>query len=145
MPNQESNIFFWFFESRSDPSSAPLTVWLQGGPGMASVNQAVSGHNGPCIVRNDSNSTVLNPWSWNGVSNMLYIDQPVQTGFSYDTATEGVMDMLTGAIDVSDTAPDANATTFPGRFASQDPRKTANTTEVAAEAIAGFLQLWFGE
>ena len=112
---------------------------------MASVNQAVSGHNGPCIVGNDSNSTTLNPWSWNGVSNMLYIDQPVQTGYSYDTATDGVMDMLTGAINVSDTAQNVGPTTFPGRFASQDPSKTANTTEAAAEAISAFLHLWFEE
>ncbi|KAK0754551.1 Alpha/Beta hydrolase protein [Schizothecium vesticola] len=65
------------------------------------MTQAVGGHNGPCIVQPDSNSTVLNPWSWNKVSNMLYIDQPVQTGFSYDDLpVDGIMDMLTGDITV---------------------------------------------
>lgn len=38
--------------------------------------------NGPCFVNKDSNSTYLNPWSWNNEVNMLYIDQPVQVGFS---------------------------------------------------------------
>jgi len=29
--------------------------------------------NGPCSINRDSNSTTLNPWSWNQEFNMLYI------------------------------------------------------------------------
>ena len=56
--------FFWFFESRKDPHKAPLSIWLNGGPGGSSMMGALS-ENGPCLVNNDSNSTYLNPWSWN--------------------------------------------------------------------------------
>lgn len=56
--------FFWFFESRKDPHKAPLSIWLNGGPGGSSMMGALS-ENGPCFVNSDSNSTHLNPWSWN--------------------------------------------------------------------------------
>ncbi|KAK4451884.1 putative carboxypeptidase [Podospora aff. communis PSN243] len=85
LPSSPStNLFFWFFESRTaNPRTAPLTVWLNGGPGATSMTQAVNGHNGPCVVQPNGNSTAMNPWSWNKASNMLYIDQPAGTGFSY--------------------------------------------------------------
>lgn len=87
------NILYWFFESRKDPDNSPLSVWLNGGPGASSTAQA-TGENGPCLILEDSNSTTLNPWSWNNEVNMLYIDQPVQVGFSYDTLTNGTLDIF---------------------------------------------------
>jgi len=44
--------------------------------------------NGPCTFNNVSGSTpspVLNPHSWNNFANMLYVDQPIGTGFSFGT------------------------------------------------------------
>jgi len=32
-----SHTFFWFFEARHNPESAPLTLWLNGGPGSDSL------------------------------------------------------------------------------------------------------------
>ena len=93
--------------------------------------------NGPCIVDNDSNSTHLNPWSWNNEVNMLYIDQPDQTGFSYDTPANGTVDLATGLITLlknGDPIPKQDLRqTLVGTFPSQEPRNTANTTASAAK------------
>ncbi|KAG1740419.1 Alpha/Beta hydrolase protein [Suillus paluster] len=78
------SMWFWFFESRKSPKTAPFTLWLNGGPGCSSMNGLFQ-ENGPCSVNADLNSTTLNPYSWNNLSNMIYIDQPIGTGFSYGT------------------------------------------------------------
>lgn len=37
---------------------------------------------GPCNVSEDL-QTHLNPYAWNEISNMLFLSQPIGTGFSY--------------------------------------------------------------
>ncbi|THH26769.1 hypothetical protein EUX98_g7412 [Antrodiella citrinella] len=80
------SLWFWFFEARNNSETAPFTLWLNGGPGCSSMIGLFQ-ENGPCHVNPDGNSTVLNPFSWNNISNMLYIDQPVGTGFSTGDVT----------------------------------------------------------
>jgi hypothetical protein len=88
--------------------------------------------NGPCLVNADSSTLRQNPWSWTGVSNMLYIDQPVQTGFSYDSLVNGTVDQLKGGTPKPWTSdkqmPESNTTFYTGLFASQETSQTANTT-----------------
>src|SRR3569833_2884118 len=79
-------------ESRKDAASAPTTVYLPGGPGTSFLDGA-SGF--PCSVDDDGQSTSLNPWSWNNEVNMLYIDVPCQTGFSYTNLQNGTFALLT--------------------------------------------------
>lgn len=141
------NTFFWFFEARHDPKNAPLSIWMNGGPGSSSMIGLMQ-ENGPCIVNADSNSTELNPWSWNNYVNMLYIDQPNQVGFSYDVATNGTFDQIASAWDVSKWkhgVPEQNNTFYVGTTSSGKPSAAANGTENAARSLWHFAQTWFSE
>ncbi|KAG7121410.1 Carboxypeptidase S1 A like protein [Verticillium longisporum] len=133
----EQNIFFWLFESRSRPKSDPLTVWINGGPGSPSTDQAL-GSNGPCRVQPDSKTTKLNADSWNNKANLLYIDQPVQTGFSYNNVTPGRLGLIGGFVYPEGTpVPDYETVLFNGSFSTQDPSQTLNTTQSIARVLGG--------
>ncbi|KAK7701937.1 hypothetical protein SLS64_010071 [Diaporthe eres] len=78
------SMWFWFFEARSNASTAPLALWLNGGPGCSSMIGLFQEH-GPCHFVDNSTEPSLNPYSWNSYANMLYVDQPIGTGFSFGT------------------------------------------------------------
>ena len=93
----DQHIFFWFFEARNqDPTTAPLTTWINGGPGTSSM-VGLFQEMGPCSI--DANGEVVNnPYSWTNASNLLFIDQPMQTGFSYSRTTPGYVNPANGYI-----------------------------------------------
>ncbi|KAF4969133.1 hypothetical protein FZEAL_10283 [Fusarium zealandicum] len=137
-----TNLFFWFVEAREPTDS--LTIWLNGGPGSSSLYGFFTG-NGPCeIVEKGLNDydTVAREWGWDRASNMLFIDQPNQVGFSYDTPTNGTITF--GRNEVEE-PPIAN-TDYPewimvnGTFSSGDGDRTANTTQTAAMAVWHMVQ-----
>ncbi|KAI0518326.1 carboxypeptidase S1 [Xylaria bambusicola] len=141
------NTFFWFFEARKDPVNAPLSIWLNGGPGSSSL-LGLFAENGPCYVNPDSNSTRLSEWSWNNEVNMLYIEQPVQVGFSYDTLRNYTYNLVTGSstpLDELDTIPEQNTTLLLGTFPSDNRNSTAQGSRNAAIAMWHFAQTWFQE
>ncbi|GME26731.1 carboxypeptidase s1 [Neofusicoccum parvum] len=78
------NMWFWFFEARSNPTTAPLAAWFNGGPGCSSMIGLFQ-ENGPCHFVDGATEPSLNEYSWNSYANMLYIDQPIGVGFSYGT------------------------------------------------------------
>ncbi|KAJ6490857.1 serine carboxypeptidase [Mycena sanguinolenta] len=82
------SIFFWYFAARNNPATAPLTLWFNGGPGSSSMLGLLQ-ELGPCRITNDSSAVTLNPFSWNTNANVLFIDQPVGTGFSHGNTSVG--------------------------------------------------------
>ncbi|KAI9145406.1 Alpha/Beta hydrolase protein, partial [Paraphysoderma sedebokerense] len=54
-------------------------IWLNGGPGCI---EGLLLENGPMLL-DKAGKPRINPHSWHHHANMLYVDQPVGTGFSY--------------------------------------------------------------
>src|SRR5947209_4368391 len=79
---------------------------------------------------------------------MLYIDQPGQTGLSYDVLANGTQDLTDGSgtviiSDFSSRVPGQNNTFLVGTFSSQLLNSSANGTTNAARAVWHFAQVWF--
>jgi len=75
-----SNMFFWYFPSQKS-STAPIMVWLQGGPGGSSMFGLFT-ENGPFCVSTDGSTLNPRESNWNQRYGMIYVDNPVGTGFS---------------------------------------------------------------
>ena len=76
-------IFYWLFKAATNAAMAPLIIWLNGGPGCSSMDGLFL-EMGPLRLEPDK-SIKINPFSWHNAGNLLFIDQPVGTGFSYTT------------------------------------------------------------
>jgi carboxypeptidase C (cathepsin A) len=148
--NYSINTFFWFFESRTSPETAPLTIWLSGGPGSSSM-VGLFNEVGPCelvLLSNGSYSTQPRLWGWDRSSNLLFIDQPTQTGFSYDERVNATVDlsedypfMLGSRMEPRPLAPNTPAwRVMNGTFASGRDINTQDSTAIAARACWHFLQ-----
>jgi carboxypeptidase C (cathepsin A) len=74
-----------------------------------------------------------------------YIDQPVQTGFSYDTLVNGTLDIPTNNVTFPVKLPKQNTTLLVGTFPSNNVNMTANGTTNAARALWHFSQTFFQE
>ncbi|KAK3955614.1 Alpha/Beta hydrolase protein [Pseudoneurospora amorphoporcata] len=137
-----THLFFWFVGAR-EPTSA-LTMMLNGGPGASSMF-GLFAENGPCqVVEKSANrlETAAREWGWDRASNMLFVDQPNQVGFSYDTPTNGSLDLTTGMSSPNMQLPEGLPPNLflNGTFSSSNIQNTANTTQNAATAVYHLLQ-----
>ncbi|KAJ3407789.1 hypothetical protein CcCBS67573_g02960 [Chytriomyces confervae] len=77
--------FFWYFPAPKKLNSSKLVVWLNGGPGCSSM-EGLWTENGP-FAFNDNGTMISNPNSWHLQANLLFVEQPVGTGFSMDESS----------------------------------------------------------
>lgn len=123
-------LFFWFVEADvQDPASAPLTLWLNGGPGCSSVGGGMLSELGPFYPTRDGAHLLPNAHAWNKVSNMLFLESPAGVGFSYSNTTT---DYKTGD---KRTAQDSYA--FLLRFFEQYPLYSSSKFYISGESYAG--------
>ncbi|KAI2467437.1 alpha/beta-hydrolase [Annulohypoxylon bovei var. microspora] len=86
-PDDTDELFFWFFPT-STPNSTEkeILLWLNGGPGCSSFEGLLQ-ENGPFIWQYGTLKPVPNPWAWNRLTNVVWVEQPIGTGFSRGTVT----------------------------------------------------------
>ncbi|XP_063225186.1 venom serine carboxypeptidase-like [Bacillus rossius redtenbacheri] len=85
--NLNSNLFFWFFPAEVKAATAPVLLWLQGGPGASSLF-GLFGENGPFYV-SKRNTLKRRKYAWTSSNSVIYIDNPVGTGFSFTESDDG--------------------------------------------------------
>ncbi|XP_050212458.1 serine carboxypeptidase-like [Mercurialis annua] len=127
LPNTTAaRMFYFFFESRNTKED-PVVIWLTGGPGCSS-ELALFYENGPYHLSNNM-SLQWNDYGWDKASNLIFVDQPTGTGFSYTT-------------DQSDLRHDENGVSndlydFLQAFFTKHPELAKNDFFITGESYAG--------
>ncbi|KAF3433904.1 hypothetical protein FNV43_RR25007 [Rhamnella rubrinervis] len=132
----EIQLFYYFIESELSPKDDPLVLWLTGGPGCSGFSALVY-EIGPLIFdyANTNWSGVptlrLNPYSWTKVANIIFLDSPVGTGFSYATDSK--------AYNTSDTLSVAATYQFLRKWLMAHPKFLKNPLYIAGDSYSGIV------
>merc|ERR1740117_423380 len=125
--NASDDIFYWWFESKGSPENDPIVLWLTGGPGCAS-EIALFYENGPYKFEDDGVTLKSNPYAWNTNANLIYVDQPVGTGFSHANPAH----LVTNEDEVGD-----NMAQFLIKFLELYPQLQGKDFFITGESYAG--------
>ena len=123
----DKHLFFWFFEARHNPAEAPLVLWLNGGPGCSSTTGLLF-ELGPCMIGTDGKNVTHNPHSWTESANVIFLDQPVNVGYSYADGSTSVNTTPVAAEDVW---------AFLELFLARFPSYSKLAFHIAAESYGG--------
>ncbi|KAH3660566.1 hypothetical protein OGAPHI_007152 [Ogataea philodendri] len=122
--DEDKHFFYWAFESRNDPKNDPVILWLNGGPGCSSLTglffELGSSSIGPDL------KPIYNKYSWNSNATVVFLDQPVNVGFSY--SSQSVSNTVAAGKDVY---------AFLELFYQQFPHLLKNDFHIAGESYGG--------
>ncbi|KAG2668144.1 hypothetical protein I3760_15G146500 [Carya illinoinensis] len=68
-----------------------LFFGLMEGPGCSSIAYGEAEEIGPFHIKPDGKTLYLNPYSWNQVANIIFLDSPVGVGFSYSNTSSDLL------------------------------------------------------
>nr|XP_027083829.1 serine carboxypeptidase-like 17 [Coffea arabica] len=131
--NDTVQLFYYFIESERDAVRDPLVLWLTGGIGCSAFSGLVY-EIGPLNFDAESYngslpSFILNPYSWTKIANIILLDLPVGTGFSYATTSQGYLS--------SDTKSANDAYMFLQKWLLNHPKFINNRLYIAGDSYGG--------
>ncbi|XP_059445961.1 serine carboxypeptidase-like 7 isoform X2 [Corylus avellana] len=120
-------LFYYFIESERSPEDDALVLWLTGGPGCS----AFSGLVYEMESKRYWPKLKLNPYSWTKVANIIFVDEPVGTGFSYAKSAEGY--------NISDTLAASELYDFLRKWLKAHPRFLKNPLYIMGDSYSGII------
>lgn len=128
-----AELFYYFIESENNPKQDPLLLWLTGGPGCSAFS-GLAFEIGPITFKNEEYNgslpnLILRPHSWTKVSNIIFLDLPVGTGFSYPK-TESAAQQSTWKLV-------HNAHQFLRKWLMDHPKFISNEVYIAGDSYSG--------
>ncbi|RHY85006.1 hypothetical protein DYB35_014025 [Aphanomyces astaci] len=126
LPSNGQEMFYWYVESQSNPSTDPIVLWLNGGPGCSSLGGFFT-ELGPFVVERDL-SVKRNKYAWNRKTNMVFLESPAGVGFSQPTLN---------ATDYNDDFTSARAREFLEQFLAAYPSLHGRDFYITGESYGG--------
>jgi serine carboxypeptidase-like clade 2 len=125
-------LFYFFVPIVSgDPATAPLLLWLNGGPGCSSIGGGLMTELGPWYPTSATAPTLTpNPYTWAKVANVLFLESPACVGFSYSNTSS---DCLTAG----DARSAADIYTFLQGFLVKYPQFAKSPFYISGESYGG--------
>lgn len=129
-----AELFYYFIQSERSPQDDPLILWITGGPGCSALSGLlfeigplkfdVAGYTEgfPRLVYFED--------SWTQVSNVIFLDAPVGTGFSYAREEQGLNVSLTGT--------GRQLRIFLQKWLAQHPEFASNPLYIGGDSYSGY-------
>ncbi|GAA5876309.1 hypothetical protein JCM3774_003719 [Rhodotorula dairenensis] len=123
----DAHLYFLLARNKHIPKRERLVLWLNGGPGCSSFDGSLV-ELGPVRINDDGTLRVVEGTAWNEYANVLFLDQPAGTGYSYVTKNDDVHELDTAAQQVVN---------FLANFYKIFPEYATMDTFIAGESYAG--------
>ncbi|KAF8034221.1 hypothetical protein BT93_C0492 [Corymbia citriodora subsp. variegata] len=128
-------MFYYFIKSERSPKDDPPVLWITGGPGCSTLS-AILYEIGP-LTFNYENLSPSRPtlkvheYSWTKVANIIFVDEPVGTGFSYANNWE--------SYNVNDNISATDTYEFLRKWLTLHPEFLSNPLYIGGDSYGGFI------
>ncbi|KAL9264631.1 Serine carboxypeptidase-like 18-like protein [Drosera capensis] len=131
----ESELFYYFVKSQGHPRRDPLILYINGGPGCSALTGFFY-QIGPLVFNltdyDGGLPTLLSiSYSWTKTANIIFLDAPVGTGFSYSNSSS--------AYNISDTTSTNQTYQFLRKWLKNHTEYLSNPLLIGGDSYSGLL------